>query len=476
MKILNYRKLGLAPQLTIWTVMILLTMVFVDRVGRVLVPMPDAIFMDDKWLATTIADVYSKLDGMSATQQESLIAHLPSRGFLDFYISATPDTALVEINPKKVDFLKAELEERLPRGAKLLITAASSPLEYDRSLTSLAVVVKELPLRMRNADSTGAGSVLITPDLRIHIALTDGRWLNVRESVDGSTALRLIRNIAAPAIGIVIILLISFRASHVLLTPLRQLSVAAEKLGRERSITIIPEMKIPEYKAIADSFNNMQTRLKRFVDERTQMLGAISHDLSTPLTRLRLLAEDLANIQQREQVLSDIYEMEMMIKTSLIFARDDAHQEPSVNVDIASLVISLCDSMIDMGKVASYSGPDHASVRCRPIAIRRALSNLLDNGCKYGDRVEVELTISPGTATIMISDHGPGIAEGDQERAFMPYQRLESSRNRETGGTGLGLTIARDIIHGHGGEISLRNNDAAGLAVIIDLPRPDRSF
>jgi signal transduction histidine kinase len=257
---------------------------------------------------------------------------------------------------------------------------------------------------------------------------------------------------------------------------LQQLSAAAERLGRERSTTTIPEMRIPEYKAIADSFNDMQMRLKRFVDERTQMLAAISHDLNTPLTRLRLLAEELGDTKQREQVLSDINEMDMMIKASLDFARDDSRQEPSVSVDIASLLISLCDTVSDAGQSARYCGPDHASLSCRPGALRRAIGNLIDNGCKYGGKVVVELEALDDDVAIRVKDQGPGIPEEDREKAFTPFQRLETSRNRQTGGTGLGLPIARDIIRSHGGDISLHDSPGTGLTVAVRLPRPEAAI
>nr|WP_298688609.1 ATP-binding protein [uncultured Dongia sp.] len=451
-------------------------MILVEWIGSRIVPMPDVLFMDERWLVKAIVDVHARLEGLSPVEQESAIAHLPSNDFLNFYISAEPDTDHADADPKRADTLAEELRRQLRPGTNFDITASSFRGEFEQSLTAIAVVVEELPIRMVPSNDEGDEAVLITPDLRIHIALSDGRWLNVRQSIDDSAIARLLRNIAGPAIGILVILLISMRASHVLLTPLRQLAVAAERLGRERSVTTIPEMRVPEYKAIADSFNNMQTRLKRFIDDRTQMLGAISHDLSTPLTRLRLLAEDLGNPRQREQLLADISEMEMMIRTSLIFARDDAQQEPYVNVDIASLMISLCDTMTDAGELVSYQGPDHASLLCRPIAIRRALTNLVENGCKYGEEVAVELTTQSDAVTIILRDRGPGIDEQDIERAFMPYQRLESSRNRETGGTGLGLTIARDIIHGHGGEIKLGRRDGGGLTVTVTLPRPGKAI
>lgn len=474
MKLPRFPKLGLAPRLAIQIVFILVTTVLVDWVSQVIIPMPDVILMDREWLGAAVRDAWDEAERTPGPLREAALEKLPSSTVLDFEMSDRPVATASDDHVEKIEPLKAVLQLHMPADARLLISAEEPPFfDFDRSLDSVAVVVSEIPFRMIDElEDSGKGEVLITPHLRIQAALSDGTWLTVRQSTDGSVFPRLVRNFAAPAYLVIIILVISFQASRVLLKPLLQLSAAAERLGRERSITTIPEMDIPEYKAIADSFNDMQTRLKRFVDERTQMLAAISHDLNTPLTRLRLLAEDLSDRRQREQVLSDIGEMEMMIQSALAFARDDSRQEPSVSVDIASLLISLCDTVGDAGQAASYRGPNHAFLSCRPVALRRAIANLVDNGCKYGGQVVVDLEVLAKAVEIRIADQGPGIPEEDREKAFMPFQRLEASRNRRTGGTGLGLPIARDIIRSHGGDIVLQNGREAGLIVTVRLPQP----
>lgn len=474
MKIPRLPRLGLAPRLAIQIVFIVVTTLLVDSLSQTIIPMPDIIMMEREWLAASVGDAWNDVEQTPPPLREAAVETLFSNEILTFEIADRPRAVPAHVHSDKIDALKKVLRQHLPADAGLLVSVAEPPLfDLNRALDSVAVVVSKVPVRMIDElEDHGKGDVLITPDLRIQAALSDGTWLNVRQSTDGLTLPRLVRNFAAPAYFIAIILLISFRASRVLLKPLQQLATAAERLGRERSVTTIPEMAIPEYKVIADSFNDMQTRLKRFVDERTQMLAAISHDLNTPLTRLRLLAEDLSDRRQREQVLADIGEMEMMIQSSLAFARDDSHQEPSVSVDIASLLISLCDTVSDAGQSARYSGPDHASLQCRPVALRRALGNLVDNGCKYGEEVVVELEVLDDAVSIRITDRGPGIPEADREKAFTPFRRLESSRNRQTGGTGLGLPIARDIIHSHGGDIALENGPERGLVVTVRLPRP----
>ncbi|MGE0148533.1 MAG: ATP-binding protein, partial [Parvibaculaceae bacterium] len=308
-------------------------------------------------------------------------------------------------------------------------------------------------------------------DLRIAIRLKDRSWLLISPTERGLTTLHYLRNLISLILTVFIVAVLSAWMARSIVGPLTRLAQAAEKLGRERETTPITGMKLPELAAIADTFNEMQARLKKFVDERMQMLAAISHDLRTPLTRLRLYAETVPNAAQRAQILSDITDMETMVATSLAFMSDDIHREPYSAVDLASLIISQCDNFVDAGRRVSYAGPDHAQLTCRPVALRRAFSNLIDNGCKYGGEVEVTLADHGATLTVDVRDNGPGIPADQVERAFAPFQRLEASRNRETGGTGLGLTIARDVIVSHGGDIRFVR-DGKGFVARIELPRP----
>ena len=216
----------------------------------------------------------------------------------------------------------------------------------------------------------------------------------------------------------------------------------------------------------------MQRRLKRFVDERTHMLAAISHDLRTPLARLRLQAEFIPDGELREGMLANIDAMRDMLAETLSFAEGDASADPSASFDLASVLISLCDEASDAGAKAEYDGPDHATACGRRTAIRRMFSNLIDNAVRYGGAARVSLGEGASDWIVTVADDGPGIPAELFEQAFEPFQRLESSRNRETGGTGLGLSIARDIALAHGGQISLANAPAGsrGLVVTVLLP------
>ncbi|MGE3874990.1 MAG: sensor histidine kinase, partial [Parvibaculaceae bacterium] len=312
---------------------------------------------------------------------------------------------------------------------------------------------------------------LVVADMRVAVRLADRSWLVISPTEAGITILHYFRNIISLLGSLFVVALFSIWMARSIVKPLTNLAAAAERLGRERETTPITGMKLPELATIAETFNVMQARLKKFVDERMQMLAAISHDLRTPLTRLRLYAETVPNEAQRTQILSDISDMETMVATSLAFMSDEIHREPYSSVDLASLVISQCDDFVDAGREVSYKGPDHAELTCRPVALRRAFSNLIDNGCKYGGEVCVSLADNDAALVIDIRDNGPGIPADQVERAFAPFQRLEASRNRETGGTGLGLTIARDVVVSHGGDIRLVH-DEKGFLVRVELPRP----
>jgi signal transduction histidine kinase len=224
----------------------------------------------------------------------------------------------------------------------------------------------------------------------------------------------------------------------------------------------------------AAAFNGMASNIRRFVADRTQMLAAIGHDLRTPITRLRLRAEFLEDEEQQRRMLADLAEMEAMIAATLAFARDDAAAEPATAVDLAALARTVLDEAADatpeLAEQIAYAGPEHLVVALRPLAMKRALGNLVANALKYGAAARLTLDPRGAGAVIAIEDDGPGIPDAALEEVFQPFRRIEGSRNRETGGTGLGLTIARSILRAHGGEVTLHNREGRGLRVVATLP------
>ncbi len=254
--------------------------------------------------------------------------------------------------------------------------------------------------------------------------------------------------------------------------PVAQLAAAAEALGRNVNAPPLPETGPSETAQAARAFNTMASRIRRFVDDRTQMLAAIGHDLRTPITRLRLRAEFLDDDEQRRKMLRDLAEMEAMIDATLAFARDDAAKEPQIAFDMAALCQTVLDEASDAAPEAevAYDGPDRLPATGRPAALKRALSNLVGNALAYGGAARVALEAEGGQLRVRVEDNGPGIPHDQLESVFQPFRRLENSRNRETGGTGLGLTIARNILRAHGGDVVLANRSGGGLSAVATLP------
>jgi signal transduction histidine kinase len=256
-----------------------------------------------------------------------------------------------------------------------------------------------------------------------------------------------------------------------LTAPLTTLAEAAEQLGRDVNTPPLPETGPRELRDAAHAFNVMQERLQRFVRDRTLMVAAMSHDLRTPITRLRLRAEFVEDDEQRRRMLADLADMESMVDSTLAFTREEASSEGDASVDLVSLVESICE---DREGVTLEMGPGvepRLPYVCRPLALTRCLSNVVENAVKYGQRARVRLLASANSVTVEVDDDGPGIPREQQERVFAPFVRLDDSRSRDTGGTGLGLTIARTIARAHGGEVALVNRPEGGLRVTITLPR-----
>jgi len=261
-----------------------------------------------------------------------------------------------------------------------------------------------------------------------------------------------------------------------MMRPVRDLAAAADRLGRDVNAPPLPEQGPSEVSTAARAFNTMADRIRRYVGDRTQMLAAIGHDLKTPITRLKLRAEFLDDDEQRRKMLADLDEMEAMIASTLAFARDDSAAEPSVPVDLAALCRTVLDEAADAAPMEAaehitYAGPEHLIVMLRPVALKRALANLVGNAMAYGGAARLTLTPpSAGLLRIAVVDDGPGVPETELENVFLPFRRLETSRNRETGGTGLGLPIARNIFRAHGGDVVLRNRREGGLEALATLP------
>ena len=307
--------------------------------------------------------------------------------------------------------------------------------------------------------------------LQVAVKLSDSQWLSFATTLPKGAPSLSWQFITSMALMGMIVLAVSVWAVRRITAPLGMLSAAADRFGRDVAAEPLAEAGTIEMQRAARAFNQMQERLRRLIESRTQMLAALSHDLRTPLTLLRLRAEEVANTDERDKMLATIGELDEMIGTTLAFARDEVRTEPRRRVDVAALLASVVDDMADAGLPVTMAPAAPAVIhKCQPGALKRAFTNLLDNAVKYGKRAETAITTTAKAIEITIDDDGPGIPEAELPRVFQPFYRVEDSRNRETGGTGLGLAIAQSIMQAHGGELSLANRRGGGLRARITLP------
>jgi signal transduction histidine kinase len=315
------------------------------------------------------------------------------------------------------------------------------------------------------------------PNFAASLRLPSGEWLNLRIHLPPPRPWHsetFLISFVAMTVAAGLLILWAVRR---LTLPVRDLAAAAERLGRDVNATPLPENGPSEVATAAHAFNTMAERIRTFVGERTGMLAAISHDLRTPITRLKLRAEFMDDDEQRRKMLADLDEMEAMLTDTLAFARDDAATEPTVLVDLAALCRTVLDEAADarpdLADHITYAGPERLTAPARPIALKRAIANLVGNALGYGGAARLALSQPEGAGRIVrlsIEDDGPGIPPEALSNVFLPFFRVEGSRNRETGGTGLGLPIARDIFRAHGGTVLLRNRPEGGLEAVATLP------
>ena len=310
--------------------------------------------------------------------------------------------------------------------------------------------------------------------LAASVALAGDHWLNVQTALPAPPRTGVSPSMAFTAVMAAAILMIAALTVRRITRPMRALAGAADRLGRGDNPDPIAETGPDEIRRTTRAFNAMQTRLARFVSDRTRMLAAISHDLRTPITTLRLRAEFVDDEETRTRILATLDEMSRMTEATLAFTREEATREETRVVDIAALVQSLADDLAELGGEVGVTAPDRLPYPCRPTAIRRALRNLIENAVRYGERARVRLEDRPEGPRITVEDDGPGIPEDKLADVFEPFVRLETSRNPETGGVGLGLAIARNIVHHHGGDLSLANRADGGIAATITLPLTPR--
>lgn len=372
-------------------------------------------------------------------------AHALSSASLDMHWTLAPTIRLVDETSPRIEALRARLGELVPE-----LEAGSLRLGYAESGVPGLEPAQHLLL--------GA------------LPLPDGTWLNFSAALFRPTTPEhaTMLSTTAMAVGILVLGLIVVR---LISRPLRALSDAADRIGQPGAAAPVPETGPREVRHAAQAFNRMQARIDALIAGRTQALAAVSHDLRTPISRLRLRAGFLEDAEAASAIDADLAEMEAMIAATLAYLRGDAEAEPRRPADLVAILVTLCHAAADAGADVIYSGPPQARLLCRPVTLKRAFANLIENAVTYGGSARVTLLDGPTEIVVRVEDVGPGIPEAELEAVFEPFRRLEESRNRGTGGTGLGLTIARRAVEAHGGTVQLANRPKGGLVTTVQLPR-----
>jgi signal transduction histidine kinase len=302
------------------------------------------------------------------------------------------------------------------------------------------------------------------------VRLEDGTWATFDTQITPESANLPWRLLLTLAILLAVVLVVSYVAVRWVTRPLHVLASAADELGRDINRPPLPESGPAEVARAAHAFNTMQARLIHFIEERTRILAAMSHDLKTPITRMRLRAELLEDENLREKFENDLLEMQAMVTQALDFMRGLSNGEPEQLVDVMALLEILQADNEAMRRKVTIAGRVAKPVRGAAQLLKRCIANLIDNAVLYGKQADIQVDETATELTLRIRDHGPGMPNTELESVFEPFYRLEGSRSRETGGTGLGLSIARNIARMHGGEVRLRNHENGGLEAVLTLP------
>jgi signal transduction histidine kinase len=321
----------------------------------------------------------------------------------------------------------------------------------------------------RNEDDHRDDRHECTPVLGVSLALSSGQWLNARARPPVPSWLWLKATLTSVGITAVLLTLTLLLAVRRILQPMNALSRAAHAFGRGEKVRI-PEKGPEDVREVTRAFNQMQDQVGRAQEDQARLLAALAHDLRTPITSMRLRVEMLPEGEDRDRLLDSLREMQHLAEATLDFIRGSTTEQYR-RYDLATLLDSLCGDLQEMGLAVHCEDSPRCVLQGQPEAVKRALRNLIENAVNYGEQAEVTLETTDSEAVVTIVDRGPGIPAAERERVFEPFYRLEHSRNRETGGIGLGLAIARTLIRGMGGDIRLGDGPGGrGLQVSVTLP------
>lgn len=400
-----------------------------------------------EWAAHAVAAV---LAAESAESRERILKAMSGPG-QRVSISAVPDVDLRERQDDQLIALLRQLEPSL-KNQEVRVAAATR--------------TSRPHWRVREGDARGMRAIAV---MSMSVSARDGAWVNVDFDLpvpfDPTAPLLL-----SGGILVLMLLCVALWISRRIVQPLKMLETAASALGPGDAPALVPERGPRAVKAAIRSFNAMSQRLLAAMESQRVVTAAVAHDLRSPITSLKLRAEFVSDAETKERMLETLTEMETMTEAVIDLVRAGKSSEAARLLDLGALADSIVQDIADAGAPAVFDTSAEARVMIRRSEISRALRNLIENAVRYGGSAKVSMTAANGQAQIYIDDEGPGVPEDQLEVLFMPFARLETSRSRDTGGHGLGLTIARMIARGHGGDVTLENLSPKGLRATLRLP------
>ncbi|MFT4254643.1 MAG: ATP-binding protein [Caulobacter sp.] len=305
--------------------------------------------------------------------------------------------------------------------------------------------------------------------LKVALKMRDGSWIWMKTKIRAAPWAVVLSSFGSAFILGLGVIAAAALVLRNLSRPLRALAEAADKVGQGERARVA-ETGAGDLKLVAKAFNAMQERIAGLLQTRTEALAAVGHDLRTPLARLRLRAGFVQDAPAREALEADVDEMTAMLDSLLAYLGGQEDPEPPRRTDIAAIAMTLVDDATDAAREARYDGPEHLPVRARPLSLKRAVSNLVENALHYGGDARLTLERAGRVVILAVEDSGPGIPEEELAHVLEPFHRLDSARARNTAGLGLGLTIVQQILKREGGELVLRNLPAGGLRAEVRLP------
>lgn len=429
--------------------------------------------------AQRIADIVALLDGLGPAERSRVLAVFSSPPLV-LSLSDVPRVAAGDPPSRPAQMFAVRLRNALGEGREVRVAAREAYVVSPQADQSSGRRRPGMGAGMGMDHPMGMGPGMMGPGraggtppavLRTEVRLLDGQWAAIDHEQPPTPSPLPLRLAASLAVLLASVLLLSYVAVRWVVRPLRHLTLAADAFGRDLERAPLPETGPLEVRQAARAFNTMQQRLAEFIHERARVLAALSHDLKTPLTRMRLRAELLDDDELRTKFESDLGEMQTMVAQTLEVLRGLGDQGHRVPVDVNAVVASLEADQAALGRALRVQGRAQAPWTGVESLLKRCLGNVVDNAFAYGGAATLRIEDSAQQLVICVDDPGPGIRETDLEKVFEPFHRLEASRNRATGGTGLGLGIARNIARSFGGELVLRNRALGGLTATLTLPR-----